>query len=56
MEEKYLTLIEQQIEEGGDLQLIWNLKFTVLTVEMLAKMYIKNRLYVNKNRDKVRPL
>jgi nucleoid DNA-binding protein len=54
MEEKYATLIQKQIEEGGDLQLARNLEFTVPTVEMLARMYIKNLPYVDKNRDEVR--
>jgi hypothetical protein len=34
--------------------LIWNLKFTVPTAEMLAMMYIKNPPYMDKNRDEVR--
>jgi hypothetical protein len=42
MEEKYVTLIQQQMEEGGDPQLARNLEFTVPTAEMLARMYIKN--------------
>jgi hypothetical protein len=42
------------MEEGGDLQLARNLEFTIPTAEMLARMYIKNRPYVNKNRDEVR--
>jgi hypothetical protein len=54
MEEKYLTLIQQQMKEGGDPQLIWNLEFTVLTAKMLARMYIKNPPYVDKNCDEVR--
>jgi hypothetical protein len=54
MEEKYLTLIQQQMEEGSDPQLIRNLEFTVRTAETLAKMYIKNPPYVDKNRDEVR--
>jgi hypothetical protein len=54
MEEKYVTLIQQQKEEGGDLQLPRNLEFTVPTAELLAKMYIKNPPYVDKNRDEVR--
>jgi hypothetical protein len=40
--------------EGGDPQLVQNLEFTVPTVETLAKMYIKNPPYVDKNRDEVR--
>jgi hypothetical protein len=40
MEEKYVTLIQQQVEEDDDLQLIRNLEFTVPTAETLAKMYI----------------
>jgi hypothetical protein len=31
-----------------------NLEFTIPTAEMLAKMYIKNPPYVDKNRDEVR--
>jgi hypothetical protein len=31
-----------------------NLEFTVPTVEMLARMYIKNPPYVDKNHDEVR--
>jgi hypothetical protein len=54
MEEKYITLIQQQVEEAGDLQLIWNLEFTIPTAKTLAKMYIKNPPYVDKNRDEVR--
>jgi hypothetical protein len=54
MEEKYPTLIQKQINEGGDLQLARNLEFTVPTVETLARMYIKNPQYVDKNRDEVR--
>jgi hypothetical protein len=53
-EEKYITLIQQQMEEGGDSQLVRNLEFTVSTTEMLARMYIKNPPYVDKNRDEVR--
>jgi hypothetical protein len=33
--------------------LIQNLEFTVPTAEKLAKMYIKNPPYVDKNRDEV---
>jgi hypothetical protein len=51
MEEKYATLIQKQIDEGGDPQLARNLEFTVSTVETLARMYIKNPPYVDKNRD-----
>jgi cell division septum initiation protein DivIVA len=54
MEEKYATLIQKQIEEGGDPQLAQNLEFTVPTAEMLARMYIKNPPYVDKNCDEVR--
>jgi hypothetical protein len=54
MEEKYVTLIQNQINEGGDPQLARNLEFTVPTAETLAKMYIKNPPYVDKNRDEVR--
>jgi hypothetical protein len=53
MEEKYVTLIQQQVNDGDDPQLISNLEFTVPTAETLAKMYIKNPPYVDKNRDKV---
>jgi hypothetical protein len=51
MEEKYATLIQNQINEGEDPQLARNLEFTVPTVETLARMYIKNPPYVDKNRD-----
>jgi hypothetical protein len=54
MEEKYATLIQNQINEGGDPQLARNLEFTMPTAETLAKMYIKNPPYVDKNRDEVR--
>jgi hypothetical protein len=54
MEEKYVTLIQKQMEEGGDPQLAQNLEFTVPTSEMLAKMYIKNPPYMDRNRDEVR--
>jgi hypothetical protein len=47
MEEKYVTLIQNQINEGGDPQLVRNLEFTVPTAETLAKMYIKNPPYVD---------
>jgi hypothetical protein len=53
MEEKYATLIQKQIEEGGDPQLARNLEFTVPTAETLARMYIKNPPYVDKNHDEV---
>jgi hypothetical protein len=54
MEEKYTTLIQKQIEERGDPQLARNLEFTMPTAEMLAKMYIKNLPYVDKDRNEVR--
>jgi hypothetical protein len=54
MEEKYVTLIQQLMEEGGDPQLARNLEFTVPTAETLAKMYIKNAPYMDKNHDEVR--
>jgi hypothetical protein len=54
MEEKYVTLIQNQMNEGGDPQLVRNLEFTVPTAETLARMYIKNPPYVDKNRDEVR--
>jgi hypothetical protein len=54
MEEKYATLIQNQINEGGDPQLAQNLEFTVPTAETLARMYIKNPPYMDKNRDEVR--
>jgi hypothetical protein len=54
MEEKYVTLIQNQMNEGGDPKLVRNLEFTVPTAETLAKMYIKNPPYVDKNRDEVR--
>jgi hypothetical protein len=54
MKEKYVTLIQNQMNEGGDPQLVRNLEFTIPTVETLAKMYIKNPPYVDKNRDEVR--
>jgi hypothetical protein len=56
MEEKYVTLIQNQMTEGGDLQLVRNLEFTVPTEETLAKMYIKNLPYVDKNHDEVRAM
>jgi hypothetical protein len=54
MEEKYATLIQKQINEGRDPQLAQNLEFTMPTAETLARMYIKNPPYVDKNRDEVR--
>jgi hypothetical protein len=54
MEEKYVTLIQNQMNEGGDPQLVRNLEFIVPTAETLARMYIKNPPYVDKNRDEVR--
>jgi hypothetical protein len=54
MEEKYVTLIQNQITEGGDPQLVRNLEFTIPTTETLAKMYNKNLPYMDKNRDEVR--
>jgi hypothetical protein len=54
MEEKYVTLIQNQMNEGGDPQLVQNLEFTVPTAETLARMYIKNPPYVDKNCDEVR--
>jgi hypothetical protein len=54
MEEKYVTLIQNQINEGGDPQLARNLEFTVRTAKTLARMYIKNPPYVDKNHDEVR--
>jgi cell division septum initiation protein DivIVA len=54
MEDKYATLIQYQINEGGDPQLARNLEFTVPTAETMARMYIKNPPYVEKNRDEVR--
>jgi hypothetical protein len=54
MEEKYVTLIQNEMNEGGNPQLVRNVKFTVPTAETLAKMYIKNPPYVDKNRDEVR--
>jgi hypothetical protein len=54
MEEKYVTLIQNQMNEGSDPQLLRNFEFTVPTTETLAKMYIKNPPYVDKNRDEVR--
>jgi hypothetical protein len=54
MEEKYVTLIQNQMNEGGNPQLAQNLEFTVPTAETLAKIYIKNPPYMDKNRDEVR--
>jgi hypothetical protein len=54
MEEKYVTLIQNQMDEGGNPQLVRNLEFTVPTAETLAKMYIKNPPYVDRNRDEVK--
>jgi hypothetical protein len=54
MEEKYVTLIQNQMNEGGDPQLVQNLEFTVPNAETLAKMYIKNPPYVDTNHDEVR--
>jgi hypothetical protein len=54
MEEKYTTVIQKQINEGGDPQLARNLEFPVPTAETLARMYIKNPPYVDKNHDEVR--
>jgi hypothetical protein len=51
MEEKDATLILNQINEGDDPQLARNLEFTVPTAETLARMYIKNPPYMDKNRD-----
>jgi hypothetical protein len=42
------------MNEGGDPQLARNLEFTVPTAKTLARMYIKNPPYVDKNRDEVR--
>jgi hypothetical protein len=54
MEEKYSTLIQNQINEGGNPKLARNLEFTVPTAETLVRMYIKNLPYMDKNRDEVR--
>jgi hypothetical protein len=56
IEEKYVTLIQNQMNEGGDPQLARNLEFTVPAAETLARMYIKNLPYVDKNRDEVRAM
>jgi hypothetical protein len=53
MEDKYITLIQNQTE-GGDPQLARNLEFTMPTAKTLAKMYIKNPPYMDKNHDEVR--
>jgi hypothetical protein len=55
MEDKYVTLIQNQINKGGDPQLARNLEFTVPTAKTLAKMY-KNPPYMGKNRDEVRAM
>jgi hypothetical protein len=44
------------MNEGGDPQLARNLEFTVPTAETLARMYIKNLPYVDKNCDEVRAM
>jgi hypothetical protein len=54
MEDKYVTLVQNQMNEGGDPQLVQNLEFTVPTAETLARMYIKKLPYVDKDRDEVR--
>jgi hypothetical protein len=54
MEEKYVTLIQNQMNEAGDPQLARNLEFTVPTAETLTRMYIKNPPYVDKNHNEVR--
>jgi hypothetical protein len=54
MEEKYVTLIQNQMNKGGNPQLVQNLEFTVPTAETRARMYIKNPPYVYKNHDEVR--
>jgi hypothetical protein len=56
MEEKYVTLIQNQMNKGGNPQLARNLEFTVPTAETLARMYIKNPPYVDKNHDEVRAM
>jgi hypothetical protein len=56
MEEKYVTLIQNQMNEGRDPQLARNLEFIVPTIETLARMYIKNLPYVDKNHDEVRAM
>jgi hypothetical protein len=42
------------MNKGGDPQLVRNLEFTVPIAETLAKMYIKNPPYMDKNCDEVR--
>jgi hypothetical protein len=42
------------MEEGCDPQLIRNLEFATPTAETLARMYIKNLAYVDKNRDEAK--
>jgi hypothetical protein len=42
------------MEEGVNPQLARNLEFTVPTTETLARMYIKNPPYMDKNHDEVR--
>jgi hypothetical protein len=54
MAEKYVTLIKNQMNEGGDPQVAQNLDFTVPTAETLARIYIKNPPYVDKNHGEVR--
>jgi hypothetical protein len=44
------------MEEGSDPQLAQNLEFTMPTAKTLAKMYIKNMPYVDKNHDEVRAM
>jgi hypothetical protein len=56
MEEKYVTLIQNQINKGSDPQLARNLEFTVPTAETLARMYFRNPPYVDKNRNEVRAM
>jgi hypothetical protein len=56
MEKKYVTLIQNKINKGSDPQLARNLEFTVPTTETLARMYIKNLPYVDKNHDKIRAM
>jgi hypothetical protein len=51
LEEKYVNLLEGN--NGGDPQLIRNPEFTVPTADTLAKLYIKNPPYMDKNRDEV---
>jgi hypothetical protein len=42
------------MEEGGNQQLAQNLEFTIPMAETLARMYIKNPPYVDKNHGEVR--